>query len=79
MIGVGADMGLEQYRFAPAGAAAAIDKVFNDVPDFSDVGMGRDMIAVREDKPREGRRKFSQNRCQLVQFHVLDLYSQSSI
>lgn len=54
MIDVLTDVGLEQNRFGLSGHAAAIDEVFHHVPDLCDVGVPRDEVAIRQDKPGEG-------------------------
>lgn len=47
MIGVQADMGLEQDRFLSSGDASAIDEILRDVAHLSDMGVGWDGIAIR--------------------------------
>ena len=53
MVAVIADMRLEQDRFSPAGYAAAIDEVLENVRDFSDVGVCRDVIVIGQNESRE--------------------------
>jgi hypothetical protein len=53
MINVLADVGLEQDGFALSRHSAAVDEVFQDVADFGDMGVGRNVIAIRQNKTRE--------------------------
>jgi hypothetical protein len=50
--------------------ASAVDEVFCDVPDFSEVEMGRNLIAVRQYESREFVWLRLQKRLQLVQFYA---------
>src|SRR5437773_6127522 len=50
--------------------AAAVDEVLRDVPDLRQVEVGRDLIAVGQNKLREFAWLRLQNRLQLIQFHA---------
>ena len=53
MIGVTADMCLQDDLFFLPGQSAAIDEVSNYIPNFSDVGVCRDVITIRQNKSRK--------------------------
>jgi len=50
MIGVTADMCLQHDLFFHPGQSAAIDEVPDYIPNFSDVGVCRDVITIRQNK-----------------------------
>jgi hypothetical protein len=52
MIGVTADMRLQHDLFFFSGLSATIDEVSDYVPNFRDVGVCRDVIAVGENESR---------------------------
>ena|ERR1051326_2093586 len=51
MFGIRAHVRLQDNLFFFAGEPAAIDEVLYDVPNLGDVGMRRDITAIRQDKP----------------------------
>jgi hypothetical protein len=53
VIGVIADVRLQQNFFFFSGHSAAIDEVPDDMTNFSDVGMCRDAITIRQNKSRK--------------------------
>jgi hypothetical protein len=53
MIDIRTDVRLEQDSFGSPGHTAAIDEIFHHVPDFSDMGVRRDEVAIRQNKPRK--------------------------
>ena len=53
MIGILADVGLKQDGLALSRHAAAVDEVLHDMADFGDVGVGRDEVAIRQNKTRQ--------------------------
>ena len=69
MFGVVSDMGLEKDGFAFAGDTAAIDKVFGGVPDFRDMGVRRNLIAIRQNEARKRPGMLGQHRFKIVQSH----------
>ena len=66
MVGVVADVGLENGRLVPADDAAAIDEIPGEVPDFGNMSVPGNGMAVRQEKPRESPGIFIQGRGQLV-------------
>jgi hypothetical protein len=53
MIGVIADVRLQHSSFFFSGQSATIDELPDDMTNFSDVGMCRDVITIRQHKSRE--------------------------
>ena len=53
MIGVIADVRLQHDLFLFSGYSAAIDEVPNHISNFSDMGVCRDVISIRQDKSRK--------------------------
>ena len=70
MIAVQTDVGLEQNRFVFSQHPAAIDKILHHVSHFSDVGMGRDGIAIRQNEARQSVRMLMQDRTKMIEFHA---------
>jgi hypothetical protein len=69
MINVLADMSLEQDGFALSHHAAAVDEVFQDVADLGDMGVGRDEVAIRQNKTRECIRMLFENGAEIRELH----------
>jgi hypothetical protein len=69
MIGVLTDVRLEQGRFVLPHDAAAIDKVFRHVPNFRDVSVRRNEVAIRKNKARESSRMAFEGRPKIREFH----------
>lgn len=74
MIGVLADMGLEQNRFAHPGHPSAIDEVSGDMTYLGHVRVRRDMIAVRQDETRKSVRMLFENGAEIRELHVRSIY-----
>jgi len=55
MIGVIADVRLQDDLFLFSGQSATIDEISDHMSNFSDVGVCRDAIAVRQHKSRKPR------------------------
>jgi hypothetical protein len=53
VIGIVADVSLQQGLFFLSGKSAAVDEVPDYVPNFSDVGMCGDEISIRQHKSRK--------------------------
>ena len=53
VIGVIADVGLQQDLFFFSGYSAAIDEVTDHISNFSDVGVWRDVISIRQHKSQK--------------------------
>src|SRR4051794_16097812 len=79
MLDVLADVGLEQDRLAFSQDATAIDEVLRDVSDFRDVRMRRDVIAVRQDKPRKTVRMTFEERAKIREFHSASIFQLRNI
>jgi hypothetical protein len=83
MIGVQTDVGLEQDGLPRSSDASAIDEILRDMTHLSDVGMGRDRIAIRQDEAREGVRVSLEGNMQIREFHagiyiLIQEYSQAA-
>lgn len=50
VVDIATDVRLKDDRFISSGEAAAVDEVFHDMTNFSDVGMRGNDISVRQDK-----------------------------
>ena len=74
MIDIAADMGLEQNRLAFSGHAAAIDEILRDMPDFGDVGMRRDLLAVRQHEAQKRFWILFERRPQIGKFHTRSIF-----
>ena len=64
------DVGLEDYALALPGHPAAIDEVFHDMADFSNVGVRRDGIAIRQNKTRNSVRVLFEGGAKIGEFHA---------
>lgn len=51
MFGVSANAGLEHYLFFFSGESAAINEGPHQMPNLCDVGVGRNVVPFRQDKP----------------------------
>ena len=65
MLEIASDVRLQQDRLTPARHSAAIDEALYHVPDFSDVGMRRNKIAIRQNKTRGGGWKLFESRTEI--------------
>lgn len=74
MLNVPADVRLEQDRLSRADDAAAIDEFFRDVSHFRYMGMGRDVIAVRQNKTREAVRMLVENCAKIREIHAGSIF-----
>lgn len=74
VIRVSTDMSLQQDRFALARHSTAINEALRHVPDFSDVGMRRDEIAIRENKPRKGAWMLFERGPEIREFHAASIF-----
>ena len=61
MFRVVSDMSLEEYGFGFANDPAAVYEVFRGVSDFRDMGVRRNLVAVRQDETRECRGMLGKN------------------
>lgn len=61
-----ADVGLKENLLALPHYAAAIDEVLHDVAHFGDMGVGRDLVAVRQNKTRESARMLFENGTKII-------------
>jgi len=79
MFDVVADVSLQQNRFCFGSHTAAIDKVLHDMTDFGHMRVRRNMIAIRQNKPRESFLVRSKNRFEIIQFHSQAIYPYRNI
>jgi hypothetical protein len=69
MIGILADVGLEQDGFGSAHHPAAIDEIFHDMAHFGHMGVGRNVIAIGQNKTREGIRMLFEHGAEIRELH----------
>jgi len=70
MFDIIADVGLEQYFLFVTGHAATIDEVSHNMTHFGYMGMGGDIIAIGQDKPKKSSGMLSEDVLQIVQFQI---------
>ena len=64
------DMRLKHDLFLFPRHAATVDEVFDDMSNFSHMGMRRDVIAIGQDKPRKRRGMFGERCLQFAEVHA---------
>ena len=69
MVEILRDVSLQDARFAFAEGAAAIDELFRDMTDFSDVKMRRYLLAARQDKSGKRFRLRAEESFQFAKLH----------
>jgi hypothetical protein len=74
MLNVPANVRLEQNRLNLSGDATAIDELFRNVSNFGYMRMGRDVIAIRENKTREAFRMLFENGEEIREFHLASIF-----
>lgn len=74
MVRVAADVSLEQNRFTFSSNTAAINEVLHDVPDFGDVSMRRNLLAVAQHKTGERFGILFEHRAEIGKFHIRSIF-----